>query len=1053
MFRSNVNSLLLVVFLILAALPLSCTEGSISLPEKRGRSGGTIVVNATGSGDYERIQEAIDDADEGDAVFIEAGYYNEKIIIDKPISLVGSDKNDTIIYGRGEWDVIITIRSNWVNVSGFKINNKRDNYEKGAGITLEKSNYCEIWNNNCSENTDGILLSDSNNNSVSDNILRFNDRGIILSNSKGNVITNNNVTQNDEGIFISLSNNNRISNNTCINNNKYGICLDDSRHITMEKNEMLDGGLLMDGGTIDIWNTHSIDSSNTVNGKSVCYFKNVTDGMVPRGIGQVILANCTNVTINGLNLSNTTMAITSAFSNGINIHNNTCLENSFSGIYLYSSENNSIKYNNCFNNSEGIEITESNNNIIANNYLHRNEDGMAIFFSYKNTVKKNNFKQCWNGISLFESHLNLIRYNTYNNNGNGIWPWYSNNNSIENNMFNNNLIGVSSLNSDDNSITNNNFDSHTHSGINLDESRYVRISNNIMTGSGIVFSGEEIGHWNTHNISETNVLDGKPIHYLKNMNGGKAPTVGGQLILANCVNMIVSDQNFSNYDFGLTLGFSKNNTISNNRGYIEIIKSENNIIEKNNVSWTKGINIISSQLNRILGNTVHNCTELSLYRSDNNLIMNNKLIKNKDGISLYYSKNNTISNNTCDSNNRGIFLYISDDNIVSKNRCSANQRNGIEINTYSTGNVINDNSVMFNIEYGLSIEDASNHIVSNNSCISNNGTGIYIQECDSIIVEKNVCSGNRLSGISVQNSEWCRISKNACSFNNGSGIHVFISDNSSFSKNIVNNNDNGIGLWASSDNIIENNIFESNKEDGIQVYWRPGRNTIRNNTCHSNRYGINITESSMNVIYENLMIHNRNPGGQALDNGSSNTWSFSNRGNYWSDWTSPDVDSNGVVDKPYMISGTSNSRDLYPLIHPTYCPFLVAISGSDITIHKNGKVQFNGSHSIDDKGITNYTWTFTYNDEEVFLYGPTPEFNFGRKGKYTVELTVTDEEGNAASDNMTVTVEEPEKIDGDIVTVALAIVLGIVIILLLVGKIRKKKKKMKVDPKEKEDGK
>ena len=942
MVHSKVKSLLLVVFLILAALLLSFTEGSISLPGERRRNGGTIVVNATGSGDYEGIQEAIDDADEGDIVFVEAGYYKEKITIDKPISLVGSDKDDTTIYGKGEWDEIITIKSNWVNVSGFTITNKRDYNEKGAGISLEKSNYCDIRDNNCSLNTDGILLSDSNYNTISDNVPWSNDRGIMLANSKGNVIINNKATENDEGIFISLSHNIRILNNTCI-------------------------------------------------------------------------------------------------------------ENSESGIYLYGSENNSIKYNSFFNNLNGIQITSSHKNKIQNNYNINNDYGIHIGFSDTNIIENNYLGLSEGGICLFESRDNLIYNNTCNNNGYGIWPWYSNNNSIENNTCNNNVYGVWPLNSDDNSITNNTFDSNIISGINLDKSKYIDLSHNTMTGTGIEFTGEEIGYWNTHNISKTNALDGKPVHYLNNVDGGKAPTSGGQLILANCVNMIVSDQKFSNYDFGLTLGFSNNNTISNNRGYIKIIKSENNIIEKNNVSWTKGINIISSHFNRILGNTIHNCTELRLYRSNNNLIMNNKLIKNGDGIYLSYSKSNTISNNTCNSNNRGIILYNSDDNTVSKNRCTTNQRNGIEINDYSTGNMITDNAVEFNIECGLSIEDANNHIIENNSCISNKQSGIYIQECDSIIVETNVCTGNCRSGISLQNSEWCQINKNKCNFNNGSGIHVFLSDNSSFSKNTANNNYNGIGLWASGDNIIEDNIFESNKEDGIQIYWRPGRNTIRNNTCHSNRYGINITESSMNVIHGNLIIHNRNPGGQALDNSSSNTWSFSNRGNYWSDWTSPDADSNGVVDKPYVISGTSNSRDLYPLLHPAYCPFLVANTGGDVVIQKNGLVQFNGSHSIDDKGITNYTWTFIYNEEEIFLYGLTPEFTFGKKGKYTVELTVTDEEGNTASDNMNVTVEEPEKVDGDIVTIALAIALVMVIVLVLMGKIKKKRNKMNGNDGERKD--
>jgi hypothetical protein len=65
---------------------------------------------------------------------------------------------------------------------------------------------------------------------------------------------------------------------------------------------------------------------------------------------------------------------------------------------------------------------------------------------------------------------------------------------------------------------------------------------------------------------------------------------------------------------------------------------------------------------------------------------------------------------------------------------------------------------------------------------------------------------------------------------------------------------------------------------------------------------------------------------------------------------------------------------------------------------------FDGTGSTDDHGIVEWTWTFTYLDQNVTLVGPTPRFAFQEPGTYTVTLTVTDSAGNSASDSLEVVV-------------------------------------------------
>jgi hypothetical protein len=90
-----------------------------------------------------------------------------------------------------------------------------------------------------------------------------------------------------------------------------------------------------------------------------------------------------------------------------------------------------------------------------------------------------------------------------------------------------------------------------------------------------------------------------------------------------------------------------------------------------------------------------------------------------------------------------------------------------------------------------------------------------------------------------------------------------------------------------------------------------------------------------------------------------------------------------------------------------------AVAGPDMEIHQGKAVRFNGSGSIDDGGfVTNYTWTFTYNEGEVILYGSKPLFRFEMTGNYQVTLTVMDPFSNSGNDTMRVNVITVDS-DGD----------------------------------------
>ena len=146
-------------------------------------------------------------------VYDDSSPYRENIVVDTSISLIGEDKNTTIINGTNNGHHGVNITSDNVTVLGFTIQNCG-----GNGTTVLGS---------------GIYLS-SNNNRISDNILVDNEYGISTNfgnlsipfspNTGHNTITNNRIINNGEGICFLFGWNNTVRGNV-ISQSEMGINL------------------------------------------------------------------------------------------------------------------------------------------------------------------------------------------------------------------------------------------------------------------------------------------------------------------------------------------------------------------------------------------------------------------------------------------------------------------------------------------------------------------------------------------------------------------------------------------------------------------------------------------------------------------------------------------------------------------------------------------------------------------------------------------------------------------------------------------------------------
>ncbi|GAG99078.1 unnamed protein product, partial [marine sediment metagenome] len=239
------------------------------------------------------------------------------------------------------------------------------------------------------------------------NITTTSDEGIyIRGTTKYFIIRNCYVDAREYGISIRnvAGGTATVINNTC-DNNEYGILLWHSVSSTVANNTFTNCGLKIVEDTIDAYLSHTVEN-NWVNGKILGFYTNLDSTIIDEPVyGQLILVNCTNVTVRDQILNRASI-----------------------GLFLYSCTYSVIINNTCSNNSIGISLQSSGSATVANNTCNSNDNrGLWFSFSGSSTVVNNT---CSNniddGIYLYSSGSSTVVNNTCsNNNHRGIALYHS----------------------------------------------------------------------------------------------------------------------------------------------------------------------------------------------------------------------------------------------------------------------------------------------------------------------------------------------------------------------------------------------------------------------------------------------------------------------------------------------------------------------------------------------------------------------------------------------------------------------------------------------------
>ncbi|MFQ6064890.1 MAG: NosD domain-containing protein [Candidatus Bathyarchaeia archaeon] len=352
----------------------------------------TWTVDDDGPADFHTIQEAINAANPGDIIYVYNGTYNEHVVANKTVSLLGENRSSTIIDG-GRAPIVVDVTANNVVVSGFTI------FNGGKGIRLWNSTDSMIGDNYVMINDYGIYVDKSPNNTIIGNMIggiqgvRISEYGIALYSSPNtsiieNIIFTNNkegiliefssntkVIQNiiltsREGIRISHSSNNFISQNNITNNRDYGIQAIQSHNNTIIRNT--------------ITNTSELFMSKPGITFSDSHFNRIIQNKITNNYIGVAVASSSLNTISGNNISSNDyvgIRFDYPWTNYNEVSGNIVSNNDY-GIFLASSANNNTIFGNYItNNNRGIYLSGTSNNMFFHNNFVENTQQVVSYDS------------------------------------------------------------------------------------------------------------------------------------------------------------------------------------------------------------------------------------------------------------------------------------------------------------------------------------------------------------------------------------------------------------------------------------------------------------------------------------------------------------------------------------------------------------------------------------------------------------------------------------------------------------------------------------------------
>ena len=220
-----------VLTIVLLSLFLSSLVFSFNIP--RAKSGPSTI---TVPDDFPTIQAAVDNASDGDTIFVRAGTYDEEVVVNKTLTLLGENRSTTTIWVDLKTypdERALTVQANDTVVKGLTVSSlyllnvsnilvQDDNIctfraQYSENSNLSRNNLVQVWLRNCS-----LFLITENLVDFVNYVIPYVPFGLDLEFSSNNTISKNTITNGtyvDEGsIHLTWSTSNTICENNFVNN-------------------------------------------------------------------------------------------------------------------------------------------------------------------------------------------------------------------------------------------------------------------------------------------------------------------------------------------------------------------------------------------------------------------------------------------------------------------------------------------------------------------------------------------------------------------------------------------------------------------------------------------------------------------------------------------------------------------------------------------------------------------------------------------------------------------------------------------------------------------
>ena len=343
------------------------------------------------------IREAVEKASLGDCIIVRRGIYEENLIIDKSLAIIG----EGAVIKQGPNGDAVKIIANNVNLSGFYIIGSGFQY---SGINV-RCNGAHLENNTVSGFLYGIQLYDS--------------QSITLRN---NIILNNRFNLKVWGLTLNHFMHD-IDCSNIINGKKVYYIVNRSRCT-----------IPSDAGYVGVINCSFVKVEN------VCLSSN-SEG--------ILIAYSKFCDIKGAKITNTERGVRILASENISLTNSCVSQSAWAGVVIDSSYNSRILNNVFEDNSVGIVISASvllgltsSENFVEENEIINNSYGIYLSGVYNNTISRNKVESNNIGILVVSCEDNNIECNTIVNNNVGVQIRCSNGNLFCHNSFYGNLVHV-----------------------------------------------------------------------------------------------------------------------------------------------------------------------------------------------------------------------------------------------------------------------------------------------------------------------------------------------------------------------------------------------------------------------------------------------------------------------------------------------------------------------------------------------------------------------------------------------------------------------------------